>query len=124
MNSRSKKPRWKVNTAFLRTRNPDDIGVAIERAGEEAEMDKMWSFVGNKGNPRWLWHAIDHQTGQSWGMFLGAATMRFFCRLKHCWSLLGLPAFLRIIGAPTPVIWTLTCIAQANVTPRQLSAGI
>jgi insertion element IS1 protein InsB len=52
-----------VNTAFLRTRNPDDIAVTIERAGEEAEMDEMWSFVGNKGNPRWLWHAIDHHTG-------------------------------------------------------------
>ena len=26
-------------------------------------MDEMWSFVGNKGNPRWLWHAIDHHTG-------------------------------------------------------------
>jgi IS1 transposase len=32
--------------------------VAIERAGEDAEMDEMWSFVGHKGNPRWLWHAI------------------------------------------------------------------
>ena len=52
-----------VNTAFLRTRNPDDIAVAIERAGEDAEMDEMWSFVGNKGNPRWLWHALDHHTG-------------------------------------------------------------
>ena len=51
-----------VNTAFLRTHNPDDIAVAIERAGEAA-MDEMWSFVGNKGNPRWLWHAIDHHTG-------------------------------------------------------------
>jgi hypothetical protein len=48
-----------VNTAFLRTRNPDDIAVTIERAGEEeAELDEMWSFVGKKGNPRWLWHAI------------------------------------------------------------------
>jgi len=27
-------------------------------------MDEMWSFVGNKGNPRWLWHAIDHHTGK------------------------------------------------------------
>src|SRR5712691_904197 len=52
-----------VNTTFLRTHNPDDMAVAIERAGEEAEMDEMWSFVGNKGNPRWLWHAIDHHTG-------------------------------------------------------------
>src|SRR5438128_1236300 len=43
-----------VNTAFLRTHNPDDMAVSIERAGEDAEMDEMWSFVGNKGNPRWL----------------------------------------------------------------------
>ena len=52
-----------MNTAFLRTHNPDDMAVAIERAGEDAEMDEMWSFVGNQGNPRWLWHAIDHHTG-------------------------------------------------------------
>src|SRR2546428_3189846 len=31
-----------VNTAFLRTHNPDDMAVAIERAGEDAEMDEMW----------------------------------------------------------------------------------
>ena len=24
---------------------------------------KMWSFVDNQGNPRWLWHIIDHGTG-------------------------------------------------------------
>ena len=34
----------KKEAAFLRTHNPDDIAVAIERAGE-AEMDEMWSFV-------------------------------------------------------------------------------
>jgi len=27
-------------------------------------MDEMWSFVGHKGNPRWLWHAIDYRTGK------------------------------------------------------------
>ncbi len=54
-----------VHTTFLRTHNPDDMAVAIERAGKaEAEMDEMWSFVGNKGNPRWLWHAIDPHTGK------------------------------------------------------------
>src|SRR4029450_10852559 len=52
-----------VNTALLRTLNPDEVTVDIEPAGE-AEMDEMWSFVGNKNNPRWLWHAIDHQTGK------------------------------------------------------------
>src|SRR5688500_10960139 len=46
-----------VNTALLNTLNPDEVSVDIERAGE-AEMDEMWSFVGRKSNPRWLWHAI------------------------------------------------------------------
>jgi len=27
------------------------------------EIDEMWSFVRNKGHQRWLWHAIDHETG-------------------------------------------------------------
>ena len=26
-------------------------------------MDEMWSFVQSKRQQRWLWHAIDHQTG-------------------------------------------------------------
>ena len=47
-----------VHTAFLHTHNPDDMAGTIARAGEEAEMDEMWSLVGHKGNPRWLWHAI------------------------------------------------------------------
>ena len=51
-----------VNTALLNTLNPEEVTVDIERAGE-AEMDEMWSFVGRKSNPRWLWYAIDHSTG-------------------------------------------------------------
>ena len=39
-----------VNTALLRTLDPAQIVVDIEQAGE-AEIDEMWSFVGNKGNP-------------------------------------------------------------------------
>jgi insertion element IS1 protein InsB len=51
-----------VNTALLPTINPDDMAVHMARAGE-AEIDEMWSFVGKKKEPRWLWHAIDHSTG-------------------------------------------------------------
>jgi transposase-like protein len=46
-----------VNSALLRTLYPDEVTVAIERAGE-AEMDEMWSFIGKKKDQRWLWHAI------------------------------------------------------------------
>ena len=71
-----------VNTAFLRTHNPDDLAVAIERAGQEAEMDEMWSFVGHKGNPCWLWHAIDHHTGTVLAYVFGRRKDEVFLQLK------------------------------------------
>ena len=62
-----------VNSALLRTINPEEMTVAIERAGE-AEMDEMWSFVGKKGDQRWLWHAIDHHTGAVLAYVFGRRT--------------------------------------------------
>jgi insertion element IS1 protein InsB len=83
-----------VNTTFLRTYNPDDIAVAIERAGEaEAEMDEMWSFVGNKGNPRWLWHAIDHHTGKVLAYVFGRRKDEVFLQLKALLEPFGLTRF-------------------------------
>ena len=34
-----------------------------QRRGLSSELDEMWSFVGKKVEPRWLWHAIDHTSG-------------------------------------------------------------
>src|SRR5215471_5556291 len=70
-----------VNTAFLRTHNPDDIAVHIERAGE-AEMDARWSFVGKKREPRWLWHAIDHGTGTVLAHVFGRRKDEVFLKRK------------------------------------------
>jgi insertion element IS1 protein InsB len=39
----------------------------VRQRVDEAEVDEMWSFVGKKKEPRWLWHAIDHHTGQGLG---------------------------------------------------------
>ena len=113
-----------VNTTFLRTRNPDDMAVAIERTGEEAKMDEMWLFVGHKGNPRWLWHAIDHHTGTVLAYVFGAAKTTSFYSSKRCWSPSGSRVFIRIIGGPTNAIWTPTGIIRANGTPRKSSASI
>ena len=30
---------------------------------ENSELDEMWSFVHDKTNQRWLWLAINHDTG-------------------------------------------------------------
>lgn len=64
LSARKKKApvRESVHTALLRMLNPDEITVGMERAGE-AEMDEMWSSVGHQGDPRWIWHAMDHGTG-------------------------------------------------------------
>ena len=70
-----------VNAALLRTLNPDEVCVDIERAGE-AEMDEMWSFVGKKKDQRWLWHAIDHCTGAVLAYVFGRRKDEVFLQLK------------------------------------------
>ncbi len=35
----------------------------MQRRGLTSEIDEMWSYVGKKAEPRWLWHAIDHTSG-------------------------------------------------------------
>src|SRR4029450_1513979 len=69
-----------VHTALLRTVNPAAIIVDIQQAGE-AEVDEMWSFVGKKGNQRWLWHAIDHHTGAALAYVFGRRKDEVFLQL-------------------------------------------
>jgi insertion element IS1 protein InsB len=83
-----------VNSTFLRTHTPDDRAVAIECVGEaEAEMGEMWSFVGHKGNPRWLWHALDHHTGKVLADVFGRRKDEVFLQLKALLEPFGLTRF-------------------------------
>ena len=83
-----------VNTTLLRTLHPAEVAWDLERAGEaEAEMDEMWSFVGHKGNPRWLWHAIDHHTGTVLAYVFGRRTDEVFLRLKALLEPFGLTRY-------------------------------
>jgi IS1 transposase len=59
-----------VNRPLLNTLHPDEVDVMIQRV-EEAEVDEMWSYVGKKREPRWLWHAIDHRSGHVLAYVLG-----------------------------------------------------
>jgi hypothetical protein len=52
-----------VNHSVLVHLKPEQIEVEICRADElevhrglSSELDEMWSYVGMKANPRWLWH--------------------------------------------------------------------
>jgi IS1 transposase len=59
-----------VNKAVLQYLHPEQVEIEICRADEltqrrglTSELDEMWSYVGMKAEPRWLWHAIDHYSG-------------------------------------------------------------
>ena len=49
---------------------------------DAAEVDEMWSYVGNKTQQRWLWHAIDHRTGVILAYVLGPRQDEVFLQLK------------------------------------------
>ena len=71
----------KKKEGVLESANTAEETWDVERAGE-AEMDEMWSFVGNKGNPRWLWHAIDHRAGEVLAYVFGRRKDEVFLQLK------------------------------------------
>ena len=67
-----------MNHTVLQVLNPAHVEVEICRAEEldhrrglTSERDEMWSYVCSKANPRWLWHAIDHPTGQVFAYVFG-----------------------------------------------------
>ena len=70
-----------MNRPLLNTLPPDEVDVMIQRV-EEAEVDEMWSYVGKKREPRWLWHAIDHRSGHVLAYVLGRRQDEVFLKLK------------------------------------------
>jgi len=69
--------------------HPERVEVEIWRADElevcrglSSELDEMWSYVRSKANPRWLWHAIDHHTGQVLAYVFGRRQDTVFLALK------------------------------------------
>ena len=60
---------------------PNHVEVVLQRV-DEAEVDEMGSFVGKKKEPRWLWHAIDHRTGQGLAYVCGRRKDEVFLQLK------------------------------------------
>jgi len=72
--------------------NPNDVIVDIQKV-EEAELDEMWSYVGNKHHPRWLWHAIDHTSGEILAYVFGDRKDTVFLELKALLEPFGITRF-------------------------------
>jgi insertion element IS1 protein InsB len=60
---------------------------------KEAELDEMWSFVGRKKQPRWLWEALDHQTGRIVAYVFGRREDQALLRLKALLAPFGIGRF-------------------------------
>ena len=53
------------------------------RRGLTSELDEMWSYVGKKAEPRWLWHAIDHHSGTVLAYVFGRRKDDVFLQLQE-----------------------------------------
>ncbi|MBW4640873.1 MAG: IS1 family transposase [Gloeocapsa sp. UFS-A4-WI-NPMV-4B04] len=60
---------------------------------QESELDEMWSYVGKKDNPRWLWHGIDHRSGKVLAYVFGRRKDEVFLHLKALLEPFGISHF-------------------------------
>ena len=81
-----------VNRALLESLDPSKVIVKIQRV-DEAELDEMWSYVGSKDDPRWLWHAIDHESGKVLAYVFGDHKDAVFLQLKALLEPFGITRF-------------------------------
>ena len=77
---------------MLESLDPSKVIVNIQRV-DEAELDEMWSYVGNKDNPRWLWHGIDHESGKVLAYVFGDHKDTVFLQLKALLEPFGITRF-------------------------------
>lgn len=61
--------------------------------GLTAELDELWSYVAKKSQPRWLWHAIDHSTGQVLAYGFGRRQDDIFLKLQQLLAPFGITKF-------------------------------
>jgi insertion element IS1 protein InsB len=80
--------------------NPEHITVELcrseeldRRRGRTSELDEMWSYVAKKSQPRWLWHAIDHHTGQVLAYVFGRRQDEVFLRFQALLKPFGITKF-------------------------------
>jgi hypothetical protein len=93
-----------VNSA-LGTASDGSPSAVMIRKVKEAELDEMWSFVGSKKQPRWLWEALDHETGRVVAYAFGRREDRALLLLKALRARLAFAVFTPTAGGPIAGTW-------------------
>ena len=106
---------------------PGNEGAAfavVIRKREEAERDEMWSVVGRKKPPRWLWEALDHQTGRIVADVFGRREDHAFLTIKAPLTPFGMRRFSPTAGARIADMWSHASIEAASGGPNGWNAHI
>jgi insertion element IS1 protein InsB len=83
-----------VNKRRLAQLNFSPVEVMLLRVLDPAaELDEMWSFVQSKQQPRWLWQAVDHVTGEVLAYVLSTREDKAFLELKALLRPFGIQHF-------------------------------
>ena len=89
-----------VNQAVLQHLHSAHVEVELcraaaltQRRGLTSECDAMWSYVGRKAEPRWLWPAIDHRSGTVLAYVFGRRQDTVFLQLKELLEPFGITRF-------------------------------
>jgi insertion element IS1 protein InsB len=111
-----------VNQRVLHLLNPEEVTVVI-RLADEAKVDEMWSDVGRKTHQRWLWHAIDHRSGQVLAYVFGRRQDEVFLKLKRLLEPFVITTYYTDYWGAYTRISTLGSISLASDTRRRWSAS-
>ena len=77
----------------LGTANEGSPSAVVIHKVQEAELDEMWSFVGSKKQPRWLWGALDHRSGKILAYVFGRREDQALLQLKALLAPFGIRRF-------------------------------
>ena len=91
---------------------------------QEAELDEMWSFVGSKQQPRWLWEALVHQTGRILAYVFGRREDRALLQLKALLKPFGIRRYYTDGWGAYHGAWPLTGMSSASGGPNNWSGNI
>ena len=79
----------------------------------------MWSFVNSKKEQRWLWHAINHDTGEILAYVLSGHKDEAFLRLKELLEPFGITHIIQMDGGHTNDILSQHCIVWVSVIRKK-----
>ena len=112
-----------MNPGLVTARDGSPPRVVVRKV-KEAELDERWSFVGSKQQPRWLWEALDHQTGRIVAYTFGRRADRVLLKLKALLAPFGIRRFIPTAGVPITGTWIRTSMWSASRGPNSWNGNI